>query len=253
MKITGLVSIITPAYNSEKTIKATIDSVLAQTYSQWELLVVIDEGTQDSTSEIVNQWNQKDPRIQLLKVPSGKGLALSRNFALSQSQGQYVAFLDSDDVWLADKLTEQINFLVNQKAALSCHAFRRIDFEGTKTGQLIDVPSNITYQTLLKNNVMGCLTVLVDQTQTGPLQFEETKHEDYLLWLKLLKAGHKCVGLKKDLARYRIVPTSRSANKVEMTFMRWKILRFHEHLNVLKSFYYLGAYVMSSLLKYRRF
>lgn len=248
-----LVSIITPAYNSAATIEETIKSVLAQTHPQWELLVVIDAGTKDRTAEIVREYAVSDSRIQLLQVPEGKGLALSRNFALRAAHGRFVAFLDSDDLWLPRKLQLQVEFMKSKSLNFSSHHFRRINADGTKTGQELRVPGQIDYSTLLVNNVIGCLTVMVDQSQTGPLQFAETKHEDYLLWLKLLKQGHLCGGLQQDLARYRILPTSRSANKLEMIAMRWKILREHEALSWLKASYYLCAYAITSLTKYRRF
>lgn len=248
----NLVSIITPAYNSQATITATIESVLKQSHQTWELLVVIDSGTKDETPELVLRYATKDPRIRLLRVPEGKGLALSRNYALAQAQGQYIAFLDSDDVWLPEKLEKQIYFLKSHNGAFATHHYRRMSFDEKVTGHLLRVPQEITYQDLLVNNVIGCLTVLVDQSQTGLLQFEETKHEDFLLWLKLLKTGYICYGLQEDLARYRLVPSSRSANKLEMALVRWKILRRHEKLNLWSSLYYLMGYVATSLNKYRR-
>lgn len=248
-----LVSIITPAYNSKDTLPETLASVRAQTYQNWELLVVIDDGTKDSTPEIVETAQQKDPRIRLLKIPKGRGLALSRNYALEQARGQYVAFLDSDDVWLPEKLKKQIDFLLQKKAAFTTHQFRRISLTGDRTGHLICPPAVIHYKDLLKHNYIGCLTVLIDQKKTGPLRFEETKHEDFLLWLKLLKAGHTCFGLSEDLARYRIVPTARSANKIEMIKMRWKILRDHEGLDLPSTFYYLAYYAVLNLKKHSKF
>ncbi|MBS1970410.1 MAG: glycosyltransferase family 2 protein [Bdellovibrionales bacterium] len=249
----NLVSIVTPAYNSAATMEATIQSVLSQTHQSWELLVVIDQGTKDATPDIVLNYSATDPRIRLLKVPQGKGLALSRNYALSQARGQYVAFLDSDDVWLPEKLEKQLEHLKKNNGAFATHRYRRMSFDEKTVGHLLNVPAKITYKDLLVNNVIGCLTVLVDQSQTGPLQFEETKHEDFLLWLSLLKRGFDCYGLQEDLARYRIVPSSRSANKFEMAAVRWKILRKHERLNVFSSLYYLSGYVATSLNKYKQF
>lgn len=248
-----LVSIITPAYNSEKFIHAAINSVLAQSYSHFEMWVVIDSGTTDSTAEIVLDYNKKDSRIKLLKITEGRGLALARNTAIEQSSGKFIAFLDSDDLWLPEKLSKQVALMENTQVAISCTGFRRISEDLNKTGHLQLPPTELRYETLLINNRMACLTVMIDQSQVGKIKFKETKHEDYLMWLSLLKKFGKGLGLTEDLARYRIVAQSRSANKFEMTKMRWKILREEENLSLPESLYYLSAYATTSLLKYAKF
>ena len=249
----GLVSIVTPAYNSEKLIAETIECVQAQSYSNWEMLIVMDKGTTDRTAEIVQSYSQKDPRIQLTHIKDQKGLALSRNRALQLAKGQYIAFLDSDDLWLPEKLKNQIEFMQKNKAAFSTHHFRRMSAEGHNIGKLLPVPEIIQYEDLLINNMIGCLTVMIDQSQTGRLQMQETKHEDFLLWLDVLKKGFPCYGLNQDLARYRIMPQSRSANKLEMIQYRWKILREFEHIGFLASLRLVFLYGMTSLKKYSRF
>lgn len=249
----GLVSIISPGYNSAHFYPSVIDSVLSQTYTNWELLVVIDAGTKDDTEKLINVWHHKDNRIKLLKVPEGKGLALSRNYAMAHAQGEYIAFLDSDDMWMPTKLESQVKFMKENGLAISCTAFRRISEDLQKVGHLIPVPETITYETLLVNNVMGCLTVMINQEAAGLPQFLETKHEDYLLWLSILKKGHKAGGLNIDLARYRIVQNSRSANKWEMIQFRWKILRDFQGLGSLETLKYLFLYGITSLRKYARF
>lgn len=249
----NLVSIISPGYNSAHFYPALIESVRSQSYSNWELLVVIDEGTTDNTPQLINDWNRKDSRIQLLKVPSGKGLALSRNYALAKAKGEYIAFLDSDDFWMPTKLEKQIGFMEKKDLVICCTAFRRISEDLSRTGHLIPVPEKITYETMLINNVMGCLTVMIKQSVTGRLHFQETKHEDYLLWLSVIKKGYKAGGLNEDLARYRIVQNSRSANKLEMIAYRWKILTDFQGLSTLAAIKYLTLYGLTSLRKYARF
>ena len=189
----------------------------------------------------------------MIKIENGKGLALSRNKGLQEASGQYVAFLDSDDLWLPEKLTKQINFMKTNSLIVSCTAFRRISEDLKILGKMIQVPEKIKYETLLVNNVMGCLTVVIDQSITGTLKMLETKHEDYLLWLSLLKAKHSCGGLNIDLARYRIVKNSRSANKIEMIQFRWKILRNYEQLHFFSALKFVILYGMTSLAKYARF
>lgn len=247
------VSIISPGYNSAHFLPAMIESVQKQSYKNWELLVVIDKGTTDNTVELIHTYSEKDPRIKLVQITDGKGLALSRNKGLELAQGQFIAFLDSDDLWLPEKLENQINFMKQNQLVISCTAFRRISEDLQTLGKLIQVPTEITYETLLVNNVMGCLTVIIDQSRTGTLKMLETKHEDYLLWLSLLKKNYKCGGLNKDLARYRIVKNSRSANKLEMIKYRWKILHEHESLNLFSTIKYLTLYGLTSILKYSRF
>lgn len=248
-----LVSIVSPGYNSARFYPDVIESVHAQTYANWELLVVIDEGTKDSTEELINGWNKKDPRIKLVRVPSGRGLALARNYAISVAEGQFIAFLDSDDMWLPEKLEKQVEFMKKNKLVISCTAFRRTSEDRNREGHVIPVPEHINYETLLVNNVMGCLTVMIDQSVTGLLKFKEIKHEDYLLWLSILKQGHKGGGLNQDLARYRIVKNSRSSNKFEMIAYRWKILTEFEGLSAAGAMKYMALYGLTSLRKYARF
>lgn len=251
--VPNLVSIISPGYNSAHFLPAMIESAQKQTYKNWELLIIIDKGTTDSTIDLVNKYSKEDPRIKLIQITDGKGLALSRNKGLAQAEGQYIAFLDSDDLWLPEKLEKQITFMKENQLVLSCTAFRRISEDLQTLGKVISVPKEITYETLLVNNVMGCLTVIVDQSLTGTLKMLETKHEDYLLWLSLLKKKFKCGGLNEDLARYRIVKNSRSANKLEMIKYRWKILHEFENLNLFLTLKYLALYGFTSLQKYSRF
>ncbi|MCB0367785.1 MAG: glycosyltransferase family 2 protein [Bdellovibrionaceae bacterium] len=248
-----LVSIITPVYNSEAFINKAMDSVQSQTYPHWEMLVVMDAGTTDRTPMLVQQRAKEDSRIKLIQVPQGKGLALSRNYAISQAQGRYIAFLDSDDLWLPDKLTQQIDFMRKNDYAFTCTAFRRIDVAGHKKGRLIEVPQEITYSRLLQQNCIGCLTVVLDKTKTGPVEFQETKHEDFILWLDLIKKGHACYGLNQDLARYRIVDASRSADKFESVRNTWRIYREVEGLSLPHAALRLSQFAMRNLSKYSRF
>jgi len=248
-----LVSIITPVYNSEAFINKAMDSVQDQTYPHWELLVVMDAGTTDRSPILVQQRAKEDPRIRLVQVPDGRGLALSRNFAITQARGRFLAFLDSDDQWLNDKLTQQVDFMLRHDYAFTCTAFRRIDAAGHKQGHLIEVPSAITYHRLLQQNCIGCLTVMLDRTKIPELKFRETKHEDYILWLELLKSGHTCYGLNEDLARYRIVAHSRSADKVQSVRNTWRIYREIEGLSLPHAALRLSQFAVRNLSKYSRF
>ena len=249
----SLISIITPMYNSEKFIPLCIESVLAQTYKNWELLVVYDSGTNDSSPDIVKKYSNMDSRVKLIKVPNGKGLSLSRNYAIQKSNGRFLAFLDSDDLWLESKLEKQIYFMKQNRCALSCHGFRRINSDGNTIGRKISVPYNITYKRLLQQNCLGCLTVMIDLDKTGKIQFIETKHEDFILWLRLLREGHKCLGINEDLGRYRIVENSRSADKFESVKNTWRIYREFEGLSLPHAALRLSQFSIRNLIKYSRF
>lgn len=250
-----LVSIITPAFNSQNFICQTISSVQEQTYENWEMLVVIDSGTTDSTPTLVQKLAEKDPRIRLIVVPNnhGRGLALSRNYAVKLAKGTYLAFLDSDDLWLANKLRRQIDLMIHHNWAFTCTAFRRLDSHGKILGRLIEVPRSITYQRLLQQNCIGCLTVVINRESVGEIEFLETKHEDFILWLEILKRGIVCHGINEDLARYRIVAHSRSADKMESIKNTWRIYRQHEGLSISQSLLRLGQFGVRNLAKYSRF
>lgn len=244
----GRVSIITPAFNSAKLIGETIESVIAQTYQNWEMLIVIDQGTQDNTADVVRKYSQTNPQIRLLEIKNQRGISLSRNLALREASGQYVAFLDSDDLWLPLKLERQLAVMRESKAAFSCAGYRRINLENTKLGQLILPPERQNYFSVLGNNLISCPTVVIDQIKTGPLTMAEFAHEDYILWLSILRRGFECVGVQEDLARYRIVPNSRSMN-VNRSGSRWQVYREFEKLSVIKSAFHFAVYAVTAITK----
>jgi teichuronic acid biosynthesis glycosyltransferase TuaG len=250
--VPGLVSIVTPAFNSAKLIGATIESVLSQTYSSWEMIIVMDTGTKDNTAEVVRGYITKDSRIRLIEIKDARGISLSRNRALKEARGQYIAFLDSDDIWLPLKLEKQIDFMEKKGFAFSCAGYRRINVDHTVVGKQILPPKKQTYFDVLQNNLISCPTVLIDQSKTGPLVMAEFSHEDYILWLDILKRGFDCGGLQEDLARYRIVPNSRSMN-VNRSGSRWKVYRQFERLGVIMAAYCFLIYAITALWKRVRF
>lgn len=250
---TDLVSIITPAFNSARFIRETIESVLKQTYPKWEHLIAVDAGTTDNTIEIIQEYSRKDPRIQLVHLPNERGVSTSRNRAIERSRGQYIALLDSDDYWLPTKLEEQLKFMKSKGHAITCHSYRRISEDGATVGELIRALPEVTYSDILKNNTIACLTGIYDRTKTGEVFFIEGRHEDYILWLDLLKRGFSCYGLDQDLARYRYVATARSRMIYSAILVRWNIYRKREKIPVLNSFYYLVNYIFFALNKRRQF
>lgn len=248
-----LVSIITPIYNCEKTLRETIESVLAQSFSSWELLLAMDRGTTDSTPSLIQEYLAKDSRIKLIFIEDGRGTSLARNRALDVARGQYIAFIDSDDLWHPTKLEIQVQFMQEKNIAFSCTSFQRMSEDGLEMGHVLQAKLVANYESLLANNTIGCLTVMIDRQKTGPFHFIEDTHEDWHLWMKLAKAGHLCYGIQKSLAFYRIVKTSRSYNKLEMLKGRWYVLRHLENLSFCQGFFYFLMYGWTSLTKWVRF
>lgn len=243
------VSIITPVYNSEKYVKETIESVLSQTYKNFELILINDKST-DNSLDICNSY--KDDRIKHINLEKNVGVCRARNIAIENACGRYIAFLDSDDIWDKNKLEEQIKFMKENNAEISCTEYERINETGKKIGY-ISVKEKISYNDMLKNNYVGCLSVIYDKDKIGKMYFEQiNKNEDYLLWLKIVKKTKYIYGLRKNLAKYRVLNVSRSSNKFKVILARWEIYRKYEKLNILSSFYYILNYGIMALVKNRR-
>jgi len=244
-----LVSIVTPAYNSARFIQATIDSVLAQTYTNWELIVV-DDCSNDNTSDLVSSIARRDDRIRLIRLEHNQGPAVARNTALKYATGRYIAFLDSDDLWLPNKLELQLSFMNQKGIAFSFTLYRRMSEDGGKWGKLINLPEVLDYAGLLKNTgIAGCLTAIIDRKTTGNFEMEIGYAEDHLLWIQLLKRGFKAYGLQEDLARYRVVNNSRSRNKFKAPFRIWDIYYKKEKLRFHKALWYFCCYAWNAYLK----
>lgn len=247
-----VVSVIMPAYNAEKYIKEAIQSVRAQSRTDWELIVV-DDGSCDRTPEIVREFAVQDSRIKQIVNEKNVGVAESRNRALSVCRGQYVAFLDSDDVWRPQKLEKQIACADQIGADIICTSYGMMDGNGARVFGDFLVPCRIDYQKMLYTNVIGCLTVLIKKDVMTKYGFRSDYfHEDYVAWITMLRDGHTAVGLREVLADYRVLPTSRSFHKWNSAKNRWAIYRSHLRLSRGKSVYCLSRYMLGGLRKYRK-
>jgi teichuronic acid biosynthesis glycosyltransferase TuaG len=238
-----LVSIISPAFNSESTIAATVDSVLAQTWTDWEMLIG-DDGSTDSTVALVQHYD--DSRIRLLQNNENLGPAETRNRLMQEACGRYVAFLDTDDSWLPRKLEKQLALLESSGAALACSGYRRCLVDKS-----IDIipPSVITYHDLLKTNHIPMLTAIVDRNITGDFHFEIIGHEDYQLWLNLTRNGLECHTVQEILAVYdAAAPDSVSGNKLRAAQWHWAIMS-REPIPPMQKFVNFAAYVSRGLMK----
>lgn len=247
-----LVSIVTPAYNADRHIKETIASVQAQSLSDWELLIV-DDCSKDNTAILVQDAAKLDRRIRLLKQRQNGGPAAARQRALDEAKGRYIAFLDSDDLWLPYKLEEQLSFMRQCEAALSFTSFRRISEDGSDIGRLIKIPRSLSYPDLLKNTAIATSTVVVDSIKTGRLSMARTYYDDYALWLDILRRGHAAHGLQRDLMRYRVVSRSVSRNKSRSAYWVWRLYRDVEKLSFLYASWCFLNYSLHAVIKYRRF
>ena len=247
-----LVSIVTPAFNAARFVLDTIRSVQAQTRGDWEMIVV-DDLSRDDTCDVVEAESKLDPRVRLVRHEVNQGPAGARETALQAARGRYVAFLDSDDLWLPRKLELQLDFMERTQAALSFTQFRRINAEGTSIGRLIDVPERLSYRGLLSNTAIATSTAVVDRKATGPIHMTRTYYDDYALWLGILRRGFVARGMREDLMRYRVLGESVSRNKVRSARMVWRVYREVEKLDPLSALWYLGNYGARAVFKYRRF
>ena len=220
-----LVSIIMPSYNTGKFIRATIESVLAQTYSNWELILVDDCST-DDTDDIVKAY-LSDQRIRYIKNETNSGAAVSRNRALREAKGKWIAFLDSDDLWESTKLEKQIAFMENHDYHFSYTNYIEIDEKSIPNGKHVTGPKRITKHGMYNYCWMGCLTVMYDVETVGLIQIEDIKkNNDYAMWLKVCKKAN-CYLLDENLARYRKRSGSIS-NHGYMMLIKWHYVLYHE-------------------------
>lgn len=230
----NLVSIIMPSYNTGRFISETIESVLAQSYTNWELIIV-DDCSKDNTDEVVNQYFA-DTRIRYIKNEINSGAAISRNRALREAKGKWIAFLDSDDLWEKDKLEKQIAFMENNGYHFSYTNYIEIDEESTPNGKRVTGPKRITKHGMYNYCWMGCLTVMYDVETVGLVQIEDIKkNNDYAMWLKVCKKAN-CYLLDDNLARYRKRIGSIS-NHGYMKLIKWhyKLYREAEKKNTVSS------------------
>lgn len=246
----SLVSIITPSYKSKKFIAETIESVLAQTYTKWEMIIV-DDVSPDNSNEIIEKYTAQDSRIKLIKLEKNSGPALARNRAIAVANGRYIAFLDADDIWMPEKLTKQISFMQKNSLALCYSSYEVIDEAGNRL-RIFNTKERVSYKSMLKTNSIGCLTAIYDTHILGKVMMPNIiKKQDFALWLQILKQIEYAHGILEPLAKYRIVANSVSRNKLEGLKFMWKIFTELERLNLLKKLYYITCYTYNGWRKYK--
>lgn len=245
-----LISIVMPAYNAEKTISQAIHSVIAQTYRQWELLVVNDQSN-DNTKNIVLALAELDKRIRYIENRGNLGVSETRNRGVSLAQGQWIAFLDSDDMWEQEKLAIQADFLMKSGARFTFTGSAFMDQEGNRLDYCLNVPSKVSFRQLLKQNVISCSSTLIEKNLLEKYPMASgNMHEDYATWLNVLKNEHiDACGIDKPLLIYRVSTGSKSGDKGKAALMHWRVYR-HIGLPILPAMYYFLFYMVKNLKKY---
>ncbi|HLS61201.1 MAG TPA: glycosyltransferase family 2 protein [Virgibacillus sp.] len=247
------ISIITPAYNAERFIGEAIESVLAQSYSNWEMIIT-DDCSSDQTIEIIKSYQQTDERIKLIQLAENSGSAIARNTSMDHASGSFLAFLDSDDQWLPDKLVKQLDFMLEKDIAFSFTKYVRIEEDGTETNAITEAPETVDYNELMKHCVIGCLTVMLDKDKIGNERMINIRtRQDYVFWLTIMKTGFLAYGLPEVLAKYRLVEGSISSNKVKAAKQNWYVYRHIEKQSILKSSWYFLNYAIRSVVNVIKF
>ena len=251
LKQKPLVSVIMPSYNSEKYISETLKSVRAQSFPDWELLI-LDDASTDDTVKLARSYEAIDSRIRLYKNSRNMGVANSRNRGISLAKGEWIAFLDSDDIWHEDKLEIQLK-RASQTGAKIIYTSYAMFGEGMSDSVPYYVPAEIDYEGMLRENVMGCSTVLAcrDLLRENPFS-TNIYHEDYALWLRLLRIGTVAVGCTQVLVDWRVSQTGRSFNKRSAAKNRWIIYRQQEKLPLFKAAHVFWVYAWRGFAKHKR-
>ena len=245
----NLVSIITPCYNSELYIEDCVNSVIAQSYDKWEMIIVDDCST-DSSLEKIMLFSDIDSRIRIIKLEENHGASVARNIALEDANGSFIAFLDADDFWAPLKLERQINFMKKNNIAFSFTSYKITSQSGDITNNIVRAPKEISYNSYLKNTIIGCLTVIINRKITGSFKFPKIKSShDMALWLEIMRRGYNAYGLHTSYAFYRIVATSNTANKLHAATDVWRVYRDIENLSLFYSLFCFANYVINALKK----
>lgn len=247
-----MVSIVVPVYHAQNYIRETMDSVLAQTYGNWELLLVVD-GSEDPAIEVIEKYigEKQEKRIRLLIQENNKGAALARNRGVAESKGRYIAYLDADDLWKPEKLERELAFLAEQNAAFGFTGYEFADQNAAGTGKVVHVPQKLTYRKALKNTTIFTSTVLFDTEKISKamLEMPNMRSEDTALWWKVLRSGYDAYGLDENLVYYRRPVKSLSSNKLVAIRRIWKLYRKAEGLSIPYSCYNFCFWAVRAVLR----
>lgn len=245
------VTVVTPAWNCEKYIEATIRSVQNQSYTNWEMIVVDDCST-DRTVEIVEKISNQDPRVKLLRQEENKGAGAARTRSMQNASGRFIAYLDADDIWKPEKLEKQIAFMKEKECGFSCTSYEVISDDGAPLRKYVHMLAVVDYVGFLTNNLLQTVGIMVD-TQIVDKKYlvmpDIRRRQDAATWLQILKAGYKCYGLDEILAEYRRAENSLSSNKLKAIKGVWSLYRDIEHLSLPFSCYCFFRYAVLAVWK----
>lgn len=244
------VSIITPAYNVCTCISDTILSAINQSFTDWEMIIVDDCST-DNTYNIASRYAQQDSRIVVVRHTKNAGVAAARNTALDRATGEYVAFLDSDDLWLPDKLEKQLSFMESNNYAITYTRYQIFSTDSNTRGKIINVPPKMTYKSIFYNTAIACLTVMVNRELVGKFHMPIIDHtEDQCTWQEILNRGYVAFALQENLALYRVGHNSLTSNKLRSIIKQWHTYRKFYKFTFFKSLYYFLFYITNAVIKH---
>lgn len=243
------VSVIMPCYNTEKYIAQSIESVIGQTYPHWEL-VVTDGPSSDNTASIVRRFCEQDQRIRLIIPSAHQGIAEARHTSIMNAHGRYLAFLDSDDIWMNDKLEKQVAFMQKNGYAFTYGNYEVINMDGNSTGKVVHNGGIVDYDTYLRNTILGCGSVMLDKEKVGPiLQPSDIVNDDMALWCSIMRNGIKAYPIDEVLYQYRLRDDGASSHRMKMVKSVWKVYRKQEQFSLLKSAICFSSYAFNAIKK----
>ena len=248
--MTPLVTVIMPVYNAERYMEQSIESIIAQTYQKWELLIV-DDGSTDSSVQIMQEYCSKDRRIQMILSTGNEGVASARNKGIQAAKGEYIAFLDSDDLWKAEKLEIQIHYMQEHNCGFVYSAYDVIDEKNVYQKTITPYWDKVSYKKLLNTNIIACCTAVIKSEYIKDNLVPQLKHEDYATWLNILK-NHQLIAecVPGILASYRLVKGSVSSNKIKTIGWNWRIYRYNQQLGFLRSVRQIISFICMTGFKY---
>jgi len=243
-------SIIMPCHNGEKFIGQAIESVIAQTYTEWELLIVDDNSTDNSLS-IIKEFSEKDSRIKCFQVSESVGNpSAPRNLGIENATGRFIAFLDCDDLWMPSKLADQVALFDDENVSVVYSWYEKIAENGERSDRLIKSKATVNYKQLLRSNCIGNLTGVYDVSKVGKVYQVNQNMEDYIMWLDVLKKGGYAKNTCTLEAMYRISSSSLSSSKLKHFKWQWNVYRKHEKLGLIKSACLYCCYAVKGFIKY---
>lgn len=241
-----LVSIITPTYNSSLTIKRCIDSVINQTYLNWEMIITDDDSTDDTTNQIKSY---RDRRIKLYKLKKNLGAGYARKKSIENSRGQFIAFIDSDDEWCSSKLSEQLSFMLKHKIDFSYTSYTRISVN-LKVKKKVNVKGKTDFKSLLKNTQIYTSTVLIKRDAFTDVEMPKIRRrQDFAFWLKLLRQTRFAYGINKPYTNYYETPGSLSSNYSKAIRNTYMVYKYQLNYSRFKSLYLLMFYIFNAIKK----